>query len=38
MGRRRRDGNHTPEKKYSIANQWEMKKMDIQFLTPKNND
>jgi hypothetical protein len=34
MRRRRRDGNNSPQKKkiqYKI--QWEMKKMDTQFLT-----
>jgi hypothetical protein len=32
MGRRRRGGNHSPQKK-SIQD-WEIKKMDNQFLTP----
>jgi hypothetical protein len=28
---RRRDGNHSPQKKISVQVQWEMKKMDTQF-------
>jgi hypothetical protein len=35
MGRRRRDRNHSPQKKKKNQSriQWEMKKMDTQFLT-----
>jgi hypothetical protein len=34
MGRRRRDRNHSPQKKKNQSRiQWEMKKMDTQFLT-----
>jgi hypothetical protein len=33
MGRRRRDGNHSPQKKIQYRIQREIKKMDTQFLT-----
>jgi hypothetical protein len=33
MGRRRRDGNHSPQKIIQYRIQWEMKKMDTQLLT-----
>jgi hypothetical protein len=33
MGRRRRDGNHSPQKIIQYRIQWEMKKMDTQSLT-----
>jgi hypothetical protein len=40
MGRRRRDGKHTPQKKKKIEYriQWEMKQMDTKVLTQQNND
>jgi hypothetical protein len=35
MGKRRMDGNHSPQKKIiQFKTQREMEKMDIQFLTP----
>jgi hypothetical protein len=34
MGRRKRDGKHSPQKNNLIQIQREMKKMDTQFLTP----
>jgi hypothetical protein len=33
MGRRRRDGNHCPQKIIQYRIQWEMKTVDIQLLT-----
>jgi hypothetical protein len=32
MGRRRKDGNHSPQKIIQYRIQWEMKKMDTQFF------
>jgi hypothetical protein len=34
MGRRRSNGNHSPQKKIQYRIQREIKKMDTQFLTP----
>jgi hypothetical protein len=34
MGRRKRDGNHSPQKNNLIQIQREIKKMDSKFLTP----
>jgi hypothetical protein len=34
IGRRRRDGNHTPQKIIQWRIQWKMKKTDTWFLTP----
>jgi hypothetical protein len=36
MGRRRRDGNHSPQNIIQYRIKWEMKKIDTHFLTSTN--